>query len=204
MPPKRSNSSKADRVRTALFPVLASAEGGVKELHLGWKYADNRVGFWSNSPKSSKSRPAWGNVIGCQFKNTKNDQGEYGDYLVFQNRREKKAFKVKEINPALWEMNLFTQKLIDMKKEGRFELMALYLSLLVKAKTFSQNQEGVHTEDGFRLDGTDVKLEDIVKKGGSLEELRGFVENAAKCCMNVSGLKEVMEKVEGGKRKEKI
>ena len=206
MPPKlkRSTSSKASRKRTSSFPVVVSIGGGVQEVHLGWKYADNSVGFYSSCGNRSKNRPAWGSLIDCKYSYKQNDEGEFGDYLIFTNRSNKrKAFRVDELNPYLWEDNLFTAKIMDMKTAGRNQLLAIYLGLLPKSQTFSHNLEGVHDEYGFRVDKIGVQQENIVEKDGSMEEYKDFVKQAVKFCINVSSWKEVMGKVEGGKKKRK-
>ena len=178
----RTTSSQADRPRTAFFLVLVSVGGGVREVHLGWKYADNSVGFYSDIGNRSKNRAPWGNIIDCKFTNKKNEKGEFGDYVVFENRRRKtKGFKLDEFNSKIWGENPFTDKVVEMRSDGRNELLALYLSLLPKSQTFSQNQEGVHDGDGFRQDGTGVQLAELAEKEGSLLGFREFVEKACQC-----------------------
>ena len=85
-----TSSSSASRVRTAWFVVLTSVEGGVVELHLGWKYADNSVGLYSNCSKSSKSRPGWGRISDCKFKNIQDDKGDSWGHFIFKNRYKRK------------------------------------------------------------------------------------------------------------------
>ena len=196
-----TSSSTATRVRVAWFPILVSVENGVKELHLGWKYVDNSVGFYSNSANSSKSRPAWGKIINCRFKVIRMKDEEI-NHVAFQNcKKEGKAFKLDDMNPSLWKVNLFTAKVVEMRMARRDEVLALYFSLLPKSIAFSEYKEEVHNSDGFCLDGTGVKLEDVVSKNGSLEEYREFVQKADQCCMDVSSLREVMKNVEGAKKR---
>ena len=203
MPPRGTSSSSAARVRTAWFVVLTSVEGGVVEIHLGWKYADNSVGLYSNCSKSSKSRPGWGRISDCKFKNIQDDKGDSWGHFIFNNRYEKKAFKLAEFNPPLWEMNSFTSKILEMRAGKRDETLAMYMSLLPQASSFSQNKIGVHDIDGFKLDKTGVQIEHLEEKQGSLAEYRQFVQMSVESCMNVSNLKAVMEKVEGGTKKRK-
>ena len=82
---------------------------------------------------------------------------------------------------AIIKPNPFTDKVVEMRSDGRNELLALYLTLLPKSQTFSQNQEGVHDIDGFRQDGTGVQLAELVEKEGSLLGFREFVEKACQC-----------------------
>ena len=199
---ERSTSSEADRVRTSFFLILVKI-GDSRELHICWKYVDGSVGFFSTSANRSKSRPAWGSVIGCKFKHDLNkEKTEYFDYFIFENRgHDKKAFKNKEMNPTLWQINSFIDMVQLMRRDKKLQLLALYLGLLPKSKNFSQNQEGVHDQDGFRLDKTGVKEEDLVAKQGNLEEYREFVEKATESCMDVNNMTEAMGNVEGGKKR---
>ena len=133
---RKSSSSRANRVRTAWFPVILRVEEGVREIHVCWKYADGSVGLYSSSSKTNKSRPAWDYIKDCAFQRTANDKREEHDYFVLQNRRlEKKAFRTDELNPTLWTLNEFSSKILEMRSSGQEKLLALYISLLSKYKS---------------------------------------------------------------------
>ena len=200
---KTTTSSTASRVRTAWFLVVTSVEEDVHEVHLAWKYADNSVGFYSNSSKNSRTRPPWGKVVGCRFKSIRDDQGQAWDHLVFSNGVEKKAFKLTEFNPTLWGINVITSKILEMRSAGKNELLALYLSLLPQAHSFSQFKDGVHDQMGFKVDKSGIVIQDLESRQGSLDDWKDFVSKARQSCINVGSLKQVMEKVEGGTRKRK-
>ena len=204
--PSATASSAAVRPRTAWFIVILSIEEGANELHVGWKYCDNSVGLYSSSPKGSSSRPAWGKVLECQFKNYSDDQGVQWGHLklkVGNWSKQKRAFKLAEFNPSLWEMNSLTSKILELRLEGKDELLALYLDLLVHARSFFHHDQDVHDENGFRKDEGGIKVEDLEEKGGTLEDFEEFVQKAMESSLKVSSLNKVMERVEGGTKKRK-
>ena len=200
---KTTTSSSATRVRTAWFLVVTSVEKDVHEVHLGWKYSDNSVGFYSNSSKGSRTRPPWGKVIDCRFKCIRETLGQAWDHLIFHNGVEKKAFKLTEFNPTLWGINMLTSKILEMRAAGKNELLALYLSLLPQTHSFSQFRDGVHDHMGFKVDKSGIVIQDLESRQGSLDDFEDFVSKARQSCINVGSLKQVMEKVEGGTRKRK-
>ena len=168
---KRSMSSKANRVRTAWFPIITDLEGVGKEMHIGWKYYDGSVGLFSDAPKVSKSRPPWGRVIDCTHDSLVNARGESGEYFMFKNRNfAKKAFKLSELNPALWGVNDFTTSIIAMRAAGKNKLLAIYLSLITKSELFANHEEGVIDVDGFSLLCKDDTVSILKSNGGSVDD----------------------------------
>ena len=180
---KRSN---AQRVRTSWFPVVLAAEGGVKEIHLVWRYSDTSVGLFSSKSNQSQHRTAWDYIKDCRFAVKPNNHGEQHEYFLFHNRgMEKRGFRVDEMNPFLWTMNAFTSKMIELKTTGRSKLLSLYLSLLVKSEKFSGHVEEVFDDWGFKIDGEGVVEQDLVKESGSVEDYKDFVKKAILCCLEL-------------------
>ena len=129
---KRTTCSKAQRVRTSWFPVILRVEGGVKEVHVIWRYVDTSVGLFSCKGNSSPTRPPWDYITDCQYEILKNSKGEQHDYFTLKNRLlQRRGFRVDELNPFLWTLNDFTSKMIELKTTGRKKLLALYFSLLL-------------------------------------------------------------------------
>ena len=195
-------SSSALRVRTAWFPILIKVENGVTECHLCWKYSDGSIGFFSNSDKNSKFRPAWDYIRECYHLSKKDSKGEEHETIVFQNRRlEKKAFKTSEMNPSLWNVNDFTSKLIEMRNEGKHELMALYFSVMFKSEGFVCYQDSICDQDGFQKDGGGITIQKLVQAAGSLDDYKDFREKAIHCRVDVAKRDEALKSVVGVKRK---
>ena len=200
---KTSTSSKAARVRTSWFLIVTCVEEGVQELHLCWKYADHSVGFYSNTRKGSSVRPPWGKLVNCLFKNKPDKHGKLWSHHVCNNGRETMGFKMNEFNPALWGINSFTSKVLDMRSSGKEELLALYLASMVRSKSFSQYREGVHTEDGLFVDLCEAAIKKMEEVQGSLDDYKDFIEKAEQSCIKVNKMTEVMQHVQGGTRKRK-
>lgn len=197
---KTSTSSNATvRVRTAWFLVSSCVEDGAQELHLAWKYADNSVGFY----KGGQKKPPWGKVISCTFKNITDEHGKSWGHISFSNGRGKRVFKLAEFNPTLWSINSFTTKILEMRTAGKDELLTSYLSMMLRAKSFSQHKADVHDEDGLSVDSPEASIQEMEEKEGSLAEYKDFVLKAKESCLNVKNSREIMEKVDGGKRKRK-
>jgi hypothetical protein len=198
---QRSSSSKAARIRTAWYIVLVDVKGTM-ELNIGWKYSDGTFGLFSDTGNKSKSRPPWGNVIDCSLQTLKNKRNETNDYMMFQNRGfQKKAFKCIEMNPVLSGVNDFTSCVVEMRSGGRENVLALFLSLMVKSKQFSSHRVGVHDDNGINVDKTGVTEETLKEHGSSIEELSSFVELALKHALRVDSRNEVMSKIESGKKR---
>ena len=198
----RSSSSRAARVRTSWFILIIDIKGAAKELHIGWKYSDGSIGLYSDAGSRSKSRPPWGYVIDCSLQTPTNKRNETSDYMLFQNRAyQKKAYKCNEMNPVLSGVNDFTTCIVGMRSEGRENILAMFLSLMVKSKDFSFHKDGVHDEYGVNLDKTGVTEETLNEQGSNIGELASFVNLALKCAVRVVTRTEAISKLECGQKR---
>ena len=167
-------------------------------LILGWKYVDGAVGLYSSLPANKQDRPPWGGLIGCKFKKMRiGDNME--DHFVFENRkRDKRAFWISELNPLIW-----TVKILELRLGQKNELLAMYLQLILCSEKFRNFKDGIHTEKGFRIDGSDITVLDLESKGGSMDEYEKFLALATGDKFNVPTLKSdlILKHVEGSKKR---
>ena len=201
---KRSTSSKAHRVRTGWFLVVVDVEGMGKELHVGWKFYDGKIGLFTTSPKTCKTKSPWGCVMDCSYENVLNENKEPVDYLLIQNRSfQKKGFKVSEMNPFLWTVNDFTTLIHGLRCEGKLRLLSMYLALLPKSIGFTQHKEGVNDDLGFKADNSAVTEQMLEENGGSKKDFTDFVQVALSSAIVVGDRREIVEKlpVEANKKK---
>ena len=82
-------------------------------------------------------------------------------------------------------------------------LLAIYLSLLPHTVSFSHHREHVHSSEGFLIDSSGLTQGDIVKPGGSLEELAEFVKVAVESAKVVNRPGDISRFFESNKRKVK-
>ena len=199
----RTTSSQATtRTRTAHFLVFAKI-GDDYECHIGWKYADNSVGLYSIDKKSSV-RPPWGALIGCSVDVRQNSKQETGVYFNFENERNRKrSFKCCEMNPLLWKINEITQEMSSLRGKQQLDLLSLYLHLIFNSEGFVGHMEESNNKLGMRIDGSGVQIKHVEEKGGSLKQLEEFIEKAKNCADIVPSRADIIENVQGGKRKRK-
>ena len=192
-------------MRTGWFVLVVDVEGKGKEVHIGWKFSDDKIDMFSSSAKTCKTKMPWGCITDCKYVKLRNGRGEEGDYMMIQNRSlEKKSFKISEFNPFLWTVNEFTTCINALRTEGKLDLLALYLSLLSHSNAFTQHVEGVHTHLGFKLNGTEVTEEKLKDLGGSKDDHSRFVEMAMSCSIVVNDRKEIVEKLPDDIKKKKV
>ena len=141
----RTVSSQAVRVKTFWFVVIADVNG-VCEQHLGYKYYDKSIGFWSAAPNNSASKPPWGALRSCEFKpGVKNGKGEVGDYFEMVNEYgSKRLFKINIMNPMLWDVNDFTQNFSGLRVNQNEDLLGVYMTLMNSAKRFRCHNPDIH------------------------------------------------------------
>ena len=198
----RSSSSRAARVRTSWFIIIVDIKGAAKELHIGWKYSDGSIGLYSDAGSKSKSRPPWGYVIDCSLQTLTNKRNETSDYMLFKNRAyQKKAFKCNEMNSVLSGVNDFTTCIVGLRSEGKENILAMFLSLMVKSKDFSFHKDGVHDVYGVNLDKTGVTEETLDEQGSNIVKMVSFVDLALKCAVRVDTRNEAISKLECGQKR---
>ena len=163
-----SKKSTPLRPRTAWYPVIVSVADEPFELQIGWKFVDGSVGFFSSATKNKKDKHPWGQVINCSFK-VMNEDEPTGRFVLENRGREKRGFRTNELLPSLWEINEFTSKLLELRTEGKSELLAMYFQLLLHSKKFHEHRKGFHDELGFNICGSGM--------GHSLEMLKGRIIN---------------------------
>ena len=201
---RKSIFSKAHRVRTGWFVILADVPGSGVEMHLGWKFYKGEVGMFSAAGSRGPKRPPWGSLIDCSLVTEQNGRHETDNFFKFQNRSmEKRQFKLAEMNSFFWEVNEFTSSICEMRQTGREKLLALYLGLMPKSSKFSGHKVGVFDDQGFRLDKSGVTEETLKENGGSAEELSKFLDKAGRSALKVAHRGEIIDKLPDEVKKRK-
>ena len=196
---KRKVDSDAVRVRTAWFIVISDVNG-VMEIHLGYRYYDQTISLYSTAPASSPRKLPWGAIRNCELKqNVKNGKGEEGDYFQFENERgEKRMFKIQMMNPLLWGINDFTQKVAGLRVGHKEEAIGMYLTKMNTSQGFFLHRAEIHDEWGFEIKNRESQVEDMEKINGDLDEYKEFVlaaqNSALKVDKRVDCLKQISTK----------
>ena len=132
----RHDSSHAERVRSGNLPVVVK-KGGLFQVHWCKKHSDSSVSYYSSDESRTKDKLPWGAVESVLFETRNNKKGDIHDYFVAVNLfGEKVAFKIKELNVSIWELNSWTALISEMAAESKFELLGMYLNTMIEFEGF--------------------------------------------------------------------
>ena len=191
----RHNSCNAERPRGGYLPIVAQ-RNDIFELHWARKYTDSTVGLYSADEARSSDKRPWGAVKTIEFQTLPNKRGEINSYFVATNQDQNAAslaFKVRELNMSIWELNDWTVLFTAMATDMKYELLGLYLSLLVQSEGFL-NYSG--TDPCFSVD-----LDKLHSLGGSVKEMEVFIIKAKECSVKVNKTEEIVNYLSGKKKK---
>ena len=178
--PSITLTSKARRPKNS-WHMMTSKVMGVYQVNLIYRSGRGECGPFSSSPQCVTAKVPWGPPVSCEYRLRKDSQtGEIEKEFRFINKRRETAnFSAKLLNNIKTETDVtaFGQRVTSLVIAEKKHLLANYLTLLQHAKDFIHHSSG-HDEDGFSLDGQGVTLKNLEENGGSLTELRSFVEVA--------------------------
>ena len=178
--PSNTLTSKARRPKNSWHMVTSSVMG-VYQVNIIYRSTKGDCGPYSSSPQCVRAKVPWGPPVSCEYRLRKDTKsGEVEKEFRFVNKRHESAnFSEKLLNNIKTEKAVaaFGQRVTSLATSEKKDLLANYLTLLQHAKDFIHHSTG-HDEDGFSLDGKGVTLKDLEENGGSLAELRSFVEVA--------------------------
>ena len=161
------------RKRNSCFFYVSNVLG-TYELHVGYKTSKSVIQPLSNSKASAPVKVPFGPPTSCEYLMRNLPGGEsIAEYKFTNNRSQTVALKDTLLNNMEFGVSNFARKVTSMTVEGKKKLLALYLSQVNFCEHFIYHREGVHDSDGIA--GGEV-LGRITDAGGSLEDLRKFVE----------------------------
>ena len=197
----------AVRPRNCWFFVITELVGKY-EFSLGYKYADGSVSFFSAAGRTASLKTPWDPPVSCEFRVVMK-KGEESQYFRFVSPKgDNQNLKVKILNNLFAGGNDFTRRCTAMVIDKKYELLAMYISLLVKSRGFTHHREDLHGDTGVRLDGKGLDEDALKDKGGSIEEMLEFKSFAEKAAFGVSQSKlDAIDKIvemsgTGSKRKD--
>jgi hypothetical protein len=79
----------------------------------------------------------------------------------------------------------FTQQVLSLISKSKTDLLGLLFSTLPTAQDFGQHNSYLHDSLGLRLDHKGVTKESLEKCGGSIEDLKMFVESARDSAVSI-------------------
>ena len=155
------------------------------QIHIMWKKYSGDITFYSNVDKKCNSKPAFGQIIDCEFMRAANDRGEIQEYLQFRNQ-DNQLIKcnLNIMNMLMKDSHEFNRAVTKLRMDGKVELLASYIRLLSTSAGFGGHNEGTNTNLGFRLDGSGITEANLGEKGGSLEELKQLMSDAKACAFD--------------------
>ena len=78
-----------------------------------------------------------------------------------------------------------TQQILSLITKSKTDLLGLLFTTLSTAEGFTQHHSSLHDPLGFRFDHKGVNEKNLEENGGSIEDLRKFVENAKSSAVDI-------------------
>ena len=180
--PVKSITSRARRPKNSWF-VYSTKVGSVYEWGLGYKNSKGYGGPYSASTQSLSVKIPFGPPSQCSYVERKDSTGELIKEYQFVNRKMESVgcnelllnnFETKRIDP-------FNMKVNALFSNGQKSLLANYLSAAQCSKDFvhhcdKYDDNGLKLDDTLIFDKSNVNLAEILKNGGSIEELEEFIK----------------------------
>ena len=154
--------------------------GDESELHVFKRKHNGDIEIYSPSGSRAGSKVAFGKIVKCEFLNGLNSRTKTTT-SIFQLTNEdnrKGTFDIQLLDMFLKEQNAFTAKCGQLIIDKKYKLVAMYLSLLVRSKSFSNHNQDIFDNHGFSKKKDGLQLEDLREHSGSLEEYTEFVKLA--------------------------
>ena len=202
--PSNVVTSKAKRPKNAWY-IISTKVGQTYELSLGYKSSRGESGPYSPSAQSLSVKVAFGPPTKCEYNTRKDPDGQTVKEFKFTNpKRETAGFDEVLFNSLEAGVNPFSQRLTSLFVEDKKELLANYLTAAQSSKNFVHSDEE-HDDDGLCLSRKGVTLDMVVSNGGSLSELRYFIqvteENATFGDTTQAAFAEVLKSCENKKKR---
>ena len=161
------------RPRNRWFFVITELAGKF-EFSLGYKYADGTISYFSAAGRTATHKVPWDPPVSCEIRVLMR-KGKECDYFRFLSAKgDNQNLNVKLLNNLFAGGNDFTRRCTAMVIDKKLELLALYISLLVKSKGFTHHREDLHTDTGMRFDGKGINEQNVKEKGGNVEDFLEF------------------------------
>ena len=180
--PSNSITSRARRPKNACFFYTCKISD-TYEIGIGYKNSKGEGAPYSTCSKSVYRKIPFGPPTRCDYVTRKDNDGEYINEFQFKNNRRESAgcneillnnFEASKDNPL-------NAKITTLFIEGKKNLLANYISAAQSSKGFFFHSElydddGLSLQENVRFDGSNIKLADISSNGGTIDELREFIQ----------------------------
>ena len=171
------------------------------QVHIIWQKYNGDITFFSSVDKKCNVRPAFGQISDCKFTRggpTSMTSTEVVNEMFILKNLDNEQVRVNMNNFNMFmrkDYNPFNQFVTQLRTEGKLELLAFYLSSLVKSKDFGAHIECDYTELGFRRDqdNNNVDLSQLEQLGGTLDDLTGFITLAKECSISFENFSNATE-----------
>ena len=183
-------TSKAKRPKNAWYMRISKVID-VYQMDLGYKDTKNRSGPFSSAAHGQVKVP-WGPSTGCEYVIRRVEEGCVKEFKFRNKRRETVCFDEVLLNNIENGDGVtpFAQRVTAMNVGDRKRLLGNYLSLIQFAEGFIYHNPSLYDTDGFSLDQSGVSMQVVESNGGSLVELRGFIQTARESATVVNSVKE--------------
>ena len=146
--------------------------GETLELHLFKRKYGGDIVLYSPSGSRSGTKVPFGNITKCEFvvgQNVKTKDMTESFQLTNEDNR-KGQFDLTLLDMFLRHQNEFTVKLGQLLVDKKYKLLAMYLSLLVRSKSFKDHNADLHQDNGFNKEVANDEEEDMANLFGSKQE----------------------------------
>ena len=93
------------------------------------------MAFYSDAPKSSKDKPAWGNITEISLVRDRNKENNVFEYFLINNGQEQRRFKAEQLTPVLGKVTPFGHALLQINLDHGFQVR-MRPTLLIRISKF--------------------------------------------------------------------
>ena len=178
--PKGADGNAADvetprtsRTRTGWTPLVCE-KGGTLQIRIACQRKGGARDLYSSAPAATKPRPTWAPVYDCELVSEQLENGQSKQKYKFKNMdNEVKLFDLDLLNPLIFGVNPFTQKVAAMLVQKKNRLLGMYVDLTSKSAEFCGHKEE-HSDTGFLIADERRKEGELEDAGGTSVDLELF------------------------------
>ena len=152
---------------------------GVHQVQAWYKNTKGSIQPLTTSKPNAPVKVSFGPPTSCELRVRKQGVEVVTEFKFVNKRKESIALRDSILNSLEAGVNSFSKRVTSLSTEDpKKKLLALFLSVINFSKGFVHHREDFHDDDGFEITGEGISKRYIEAAGGSIEELRKFVEAA--------------------------
>ena len=187
-------TSKAKRPKNAWF-LFASKIDDINRIEIGYRPGTGGRGYFSASNQQASIKVPWGPPTLCKFQLRSEGEDTKSEYVFNNARNESAAFDEAIFSAFEVGKSSFANRLVTMAVSKKKSLISMYITLAQHSLGFIHHKESMHNSYGFAIDGSGISSDDILKAGGSADELQSFIDDVKKSVIVMGNVDDCNEKM---------